>query len=117
MLHFKNQTRLFIIFLTVPVIDTMEVLAFSSFELRCNIPTLENGIDISWTKDGLPFLPDLNSNRYYFLEDESLVKFTSIFKEDAGLYTCEANSPFHPTYSARVIVLDRGKTKKNYQIN
>nr|XP_022304433.1 uncharacterized protein LOC111111636 [Crassostrea virginica] len=93
--------------ITVPVIDTMEVLAFSSFELRCNIPTLENGIDISWTKDGLPFLPDLNSNRYYFLEDESLVKFTSIFKEDAGLYTCEANSPFHPTYSARVIVLDR----------
>jgi hypothetical protein len=42
------------------------------------------------------------------MEDKSLVIFTSILKEDAGLYICEADSPFSPTYSARIIVKDRG---------
>lgn len=90
-------------------IETLEAWTYGTFELRCVIPTLERGVDISWTKDGYPFLPSLTSNRYYFMEDDTLIKFTSIFKEDGGLYKCEANEPFHPTYTARVDVRDKGR--------
>jgi hypothetical protein len=47
------------------------------------------------------------------MEDKSLVIFTSILKEDAGLYICEADNPFNPTYSAQVIVKDRGILLEN----
>eukprot|EP00105_Crassostrea_gigas_P024923 XP_011445343.1 PREDICTED: uncharacterized protein LOC105340823 [Crassostrea gigas] len=88
-------------------IETLEAWSYGTFELRCFIPTLERGVDISWTKDGYPFGPARDSTRYYFMEDDTLVTFTSIFKEDAGIYTCKANEPFYPTYTARVVVRDK----------
>ncbi|XP_062567604.1 uncharacterized protein LOC134229825, partial [Saccostrea cucullata] len=91
---------------TEQFIEVLETLQHSRFELRCKIPTLENGVDISWTKDGMPFLTS-NTNRYYFLEDNTLVVFTAILQQDSGVYVCEANDPFMTTYSARIVVNDQ----------
>lgn len=74
-------------------------------------------MDISWTKDGYPFGPARDSTRYYFMEDDTLVTFTSIFKEDAGIYTCKANEPFYPTYTARVVVRDKGKYSSSRDVS
>ncbi|XP_061179522.1 uncharacterized protein LOC133188156 [Saccostrea echinata] len=57
--------------------------------LTCGISNLRPNTQISWFKDGQPFIA--NSERVRFIDSRSSVLFTSLSEEDNGEYMCVAN--------------------------
>lgn len=67
-------------------------------------------------KDGYLFGFVCDLIRYYFMEDDILVKFMFIFKEDVGVYICKVNELFYLIYIVRVVVRDKGKYSLSWDV-
>lgn len=78
----------------------------SKAEIYCNIPNLDPGYQISWSKDGQPFEP--HYQRVELVANARKLEFSSVYSEDAGTYTCTANDEMGTSYTTEVNVYPDG---------
>ena len=57
--------------------------------LTCGISSIRPNTQITWFKDGRPFMA--NSDRVRFVDNKRGILFTSITEQDNGEYMCIAN--------------------------
>nr|XP_022304452.1 uncharacterized protein LOC111111646 isoform X11 [Crassostrea virginica] len=80
----------------------MNPLTGEKAELVCNLPNVDPGLQVFWSKDGMSFEP--NSPRVQFAANGMKIEFSSVIPEDAGSYTCSVNDEVGTSYTTNVIV-------------
>ena len=85
----------------------MNPLTGEKAELVCNLPNVDPGLQVFWSKDGMSFEP--NSPRVQFAANGMKIEFSSVIPEDAGSYTCSVNDEVGTSYTTNVNVFPDSK--------
>lgn len=85
----------------------MNPLTGEKADLVCNLPNVDPGLQVFWSKDGMSFEP--NSPRVQFAANGMKIEFSSVIPEDAGSYTCSVNDEVGTSYTTNVNVFPDSK--------